>query len=402
LCKAQLKELRGVFNRFATSRHDSEPKALSEVELVWALRWLGIVLPLPRIQQLLSDSDGNSSGRIEWEEFLKLARQLYDAEMEAVSSAFAAAGNPKTLSVHHGCLLRDVLLALGYSPRPELLEPLIMRHEKNATFQDFLYLVGDFRKVSQRALRQKEGFTPPEVEALQAQFEVFDKDGDGVVGGHELRHLIEFVEPAAGSDAKARDRVASILAEIDTKDEKIITFQQFLKLMRKLQVAHEAEMQEKEETLAKSTGFERADVRDFHSVFTTHADLEDEITVNGIRHMLSHLVPMKNDCKLHIELKKFFREADVDRSGALDFPEFLVLLRLLEDTNFGNINEVSDRVAASLRKPIEVHSGTKTDLPSKRLRKAAKRLPCLSWLSKATAKKILQRNLHSSDVAFTH
>jgi len=321
---------------------------------------------------------------------MKLARKLYDAEMEAVSNAFSAAGNPKTLPVHHGAVLRDVLVALGYSPRPELMEPLLRGHDKRANLEEFLYLVADFRKISQRALRQKEGFTSPEVEALQAQFTVFDKDGDGTVGGHELRHLLEFIDPAAAHDAKARDRVASILAEIDKKDEKIITFQQFLRLMRKLQYAHEVEMQEKEDTVANSTGFERADVRDFHSVFTTHADLDGEITVNGVQHMLSHLVPMKNDCKLHVELKKFVREADVDGSGALDFPEFLVLLRRLEDTNFGGINEVSERVADSLRfQPKKSDEEKKSRL--------WKRLPVVLWMSGAK-----QRNLHSSDVTSTH
>merc|ERR1719443_28378 len=115
-----------------------------------------------------------------------------------------------------------------------------------------MYLVADFRKISQRHLRLSEGFTPPEVEAMRKQFEIFDEDGDGKVVGHELRRLIEFVQPAAASDANVRHQVASILAEIDTRDEKSITFQGFLKLTRKMMYAQEMMKQEKEKEIANA------------------------------------------------------------------------------------------------------------------------------------------------------
>lgn len=350
LCKAQLKELRGVFNRFATSGKDSEQKGFSEVELGWALRWIGIVLPLPRVQELLADVDTDGSGRIEWEEFVHLARSLYDAEFEAVQNAFQTAGNPKTLPVQTGFALNDVLLALGYSPTPKLLQPLIRSHAKEANFQEFVHLVADFRKISRRALRQAEGFTPPEMEQLQNQFQGFDKDGDGTVGGHELRHLLEFVEPAAVSDAKARDKVASILAEIDPKDQKQITFQQFLRLMRKLEYARETEKQTKQQDVASAIGFERHAVRDFHGVFTAHASASGEITLNGVCKMLRPIVHVKHNCELDRQLVQLVNEADEDCSGGLDFPEFLILLRRLQDTNCCNINDHSERIAISLRK----------------------------------------------------
>jgi Ca2+-binding EF-hand superfamily protein len=261
-----------------------------------------------------------------------------------------------------------------------------MRHGKRANFQEFLYLVADFRKISQRALRQAEGFTPTEVEEMRAQFQEFDQDGDETVGGHELRRLIESVEPAAAIDAKARDQVASILAQIDSRDEKSITFRQFLKFMRKLQYIHETERQKKEQDIANATGFERGEVRDFHGVFTAHANEEGKISVNGFRRMLYHMVHIKNNCKLHRQLIKFVDEADQDRSGALDFPEFLIVLRRLQDTNFGNINDHSERIAASLRKPIEPSSEQKTTPNGKRANRLRKKFAAVAWISEAPAK----------------
>eukprot|EP00746_Dinoflagellata_sp_MGD_P121866 gnl/MRDRNA2_/MRDRNA2_56919_c0_seq1.p1 gnl/MRDRNA2_/MRDRNA2_56919_c0~~gnl/MRDRNA2_/MRDRNA2_56919_c0_seq1.p1 ORF type:complete len:1112 (-),score=219.03 gnl/MRDRNA2_/MRDRNA2_56919_c0_seq1:154-3489(-) len=352
LCRAQLKELRGVFNRFATSSKGSEQKGFSEVELGWALRWLGIVLPLPRVQELLADADSDGSGRVEWEEFLKLARGLFDAEFKAVQNAFAAAGNPERLPVCTGVTLRDVLLDLGYSPTAALLEPLTRGHQKEANFQEFLYLVADFRKVSQRALRHDEGFTPLEVQTLRKQFQRFDKDGDGTVVGHELRHLIEFVQPAAVSDAKARDQVVSILAEIDTKDQKAINFQQFLRLMRKLEYANEAEQQAKEQHIASLTGFEIAEVREFHHVFAANVGTRGEMSVDGFRRMLRPVVHVKQNSELHRELVQLVEEVDSDGSGGLNFSEFLVALRQLQEINFGNMNGHSERIASSLREPV--------------------------------------------------
>merc|ERR1711904_313728 len=74
--------------------------------------------------------------------------------------------------------------------------------------------------------------------------------------------------------------------------------------------------------------------------------------MDGMQHMLKDLVPMKPDCKLYLELTKFADEADEDSSGGLDFPEFLILLRRLQDTNCCNINDHSERIAVSLRKHV--------------------------------------------------
>jgi len=120
--------------------------------------------------------------------------------------------------------------------------------------------------------------------------------------------------------------------------------------MRKLQYARELAKQEKERDIASATGFARSEIRDFHDVFTAHANAEGEISVNGIRRMLKNVVYIRNDCELHHQLLQYADDADKDRSGTLDFPEFLILFRRLQDTNFGHINDHAEQIAASFRK----------------------------------------------------
>ena len=52
----------------------------------------------------------------------------------------------------------------------EMLKALTRNYATRANFFEFLRLVVDFRKVWQRTLRQAEGFTPAEVEALRERF----------------------------------------------------------------------------------------------------------------------------------------------------------------------------------------------------------------------------------------
>merc|ERR1711937_676563 len=162
--------------------------------------------------------------------------------------------------------------------------------------------------------------------------------------------------------------------------------------MRKLMYFHETEKQDKEQAVANSTGFERAEVRDFHSVFTAHSSVENEISVNDVRRMLRHLVPVKDDCVLHHQLKQFVDEADQDRSGGLDFPEFLILLRRLQDVNFGSINDHSERVAASLRKKDEDQQTHNPDGKSES--RLGKRLHAAARITKAISRHDLFSTVH--------
>merc|ERR1712118_411777 len=69
------------------------------------------------------------------------------------------------------------------------------------------------------------------------------------------------------------------------------------------------------------------------------------LTSDGVIRMLRSLgVTLHQSDKEY--LHKMARECDQDGNGAVDFPDFLILIRRIMDENFCNLNEVTSTIAS--------------------------------------------------------
>jgi len=58
--------------------------------------------------------------------------------------------------------------------------------------------------------------------------------------------------------------------------------------------------------------------------------------------MINQIIPLKGNAV--IELNNYLKAVDEDENRALDFPEFLYIMRKLLDANFQNINEAAAEI----------------------------------------------------------
>merc|ERR1711865_57175 len=100
-------------------------------------------------------------------------------------------------------------------------------------------------------------------------------------------------------------------------------------------------MGEKERLIYGRVGFTKMEVNEFRIMFRDHATQAGELSLDELRRLLAKLVPMKDGSSLLQELAGLFNKFDENCNGLLDFPEFLQLLRRLQDVNFGEMNRTA-------------------------------------------------------------
>lgn len=85
--------------------------------------------------------------------------------------------------------------------------------------------------------------------------------------------------------------------------------------------------------LRKKLGFTSQELRQYRDFFwMTDTDGSGEVDFDELKKIMTNLVTL--DPKSELQLSKYFTDADDNCSGALDFWEFLVLMKQLQDDNW--------------------------------------------------------------------
>lgn len=357
--REDLKELQEVFQRFATAQTEfDEGVSLSEVELGLVLRWLGFSPMLTWLQDLITENDADGSCELELSEFLKLMRRLREAELKAVQQVFDQESD--TNGMLPVTVLRRILTELNYLPSLSLLKPVLQDYgASHADFQTLLRLLDQFRQNARTELRKNMGFNANEVRQYEQQFQAYtkNKNGDGIVDGRQLARLLEQLAPQAATDKKAHKQIAQVLSEVIATGDGGLTFPKFLQLMQVLSQKVDKQKLVKEQRAA-SGHFSRVEVKDLREVFRLYAVL-GELDMVNLRQLLRRFMRLGEGCQLLTNLEDLVEAADEDKNGTLDFPEFLSLLRRMQETNFGKINDIAAATAASLEHDAQSRSSSK-------------------------------------------
>merc|ERR1719159_1270373 len=168
---------------------------------------------------------------------------------------------------------------------------------------EFLAFMKAYRGLEVDLFNARAGFSKEEVENYKETFEEYDKSGDGELSLKELVPVLT----ALGHEPRTviqRAKLTAILAEVDADGSGEIGFDEFLQPMRKFIDQSMAEQLLKERDIIGKTRFDADEVAQWREIFL-----------------------------------KF----DADNSGAfdtdeaMDFPEFLLMMRRLLDLDFGGI-----------------------------------------------------------------
>jgi len=193
------------------------------------------------------------------------------------------------------------------------------------------------------------GFSSDDLEELKQMFARFDTDGSGDIAKKELIYLFEELMPQYAHDVNERQILIKLISEVDVNNDGSLDFNEFVRLVRR---AHDFEVQSrisKEAQAAEDTGFSAGEVQGFRHIFVEQAAGGRELDCDGVKSIMEGICPMGayNSDKLMLMFRQCVRtqkQAGFQSNSsfepvALDFPDFLRLMKQVIDTNFGNVRE---------------------------------------------------------------
>merc|ERR1719160_329904 len=354
--KAEVASFQAMFDRYDIDGSGE----ISSMELARCLREQGYPTSLDVLQQIVSEVDVDGSGEIEFSELLKLMRKYRNREMAQAEKLFneyaqlPGAGEAKknkfsrsyTANLNQYEISKEdlpsMITKMGWEPQEDTLElatGMVAKtdHHGYLNWTEFLLFMKMYRSLEVDLFNARAGFSVEEVEQYRQTFEEYDKSGDGELSLKELVPVLTALghEP---STVIQRQKLTAILAEVDQDGSGEIGFDEFLQLMQKFIDESMAEQLLKEKDIIKKTRFDADEVTQWREIFLKFdTDGSGAFDTDEGKVLLQAVGINLNERTMHDRYIQLFHEVDLDKDDAMDFPEFLLMMRRLLDLDFGGI-----------------------------------------------------------------
>jgi len=353
----ELAEFQVLFKKY--DRDDSGE--IESLELGDLLRQRGYNQSLEELQRLCEEFDVDGTGDIGMREFLKLMRRLREDDIRRFRQIFESNANKETqtMATQH---IAGVLEELGHEVSMESCTEALRTADADGSgeldWDEFVQLMDRYRLLEVRASLRNCGFDDARLDTFRQAFHSYDVNRNGTIDNSELLHLLKDLNLAPRSELE-RVQLLSKLQRCREQAEEFgghNTFWVFLQLMRDMEADQDRGSLAVERRAIENAGFARQEVSEFREVFDHwHARLSElgpgcgaaaegkAFTAEGISRILRSLgvsLPKMSDCDV---LEGICRECDFDKSGSVDFPDFLMVMSKLLEINFRGLNELIAR-----------------------------------------------------------
>jgi len=133
------------------------------------------------------------------------------------------------------------------------------------------------------------------------------------------------------------------MGEADKDGSGTLNFYDFLVMMRQYYDEKDEEYITKESAAIAETGFSKEEVQSFKDIYgSADKDNSGELSKDEVRAMLQVVVHLNDDQVK--ELTGILTQCDEDGNRETDFPEFLKVMKKVQDLNFADINSRSEQV----------------------------------------------------------
>ncbi|CAJ1423291.1 unnamed protein product [Effrenium voratum] len=190
-------------------------------------------------------------------------------------------------------------------------------------------------RMLRQAIIKNGGWTDPEVENLKVLFQKYDLSKSGRICNKEMIQLVEDIVPELAHERSMRPQLLALVREVD-QDMVGLNFQDFLRLMALFRAFKDKQRLRKEQQAIKDCGFSHAEVADFRELFLNSLEDSPDLSFDDFRQMIHGITPLGD--VLTAQLREIFL-AQCKKEA--DFPDFLLLMKRLLDSDFANIKERS-------------------------------------------------------------
>jgi len=365
LCHEDVRSVHKAFLRYATGTE------VGASHVAKILRFMGFSMSFEEKQHLVAQVDIDDSGALGLTELRKLHRICLDQRAKAINHAFktystASCGNSLSAVIPLKAV-PEALRTMGLDEAPEIEE---IQHTDGMDIRAFFKLARKLFAKQEEEVRHNGGYTTDEVLAMRETFKSFDYNKDDTIQNNELVNLVKAVFPEMATDPKLRPQLKEIIRESDQDGNGDLDFDDFLRLMHTVCELRQRKQLDKERRAIRETEFSPAEVHEFRGLFKDHTDLGSGMFELWVfEAMISTVLPL-GDRNMHT-LAVLWREAlsayedlgdgtintDQGYDGGredIDFPEFLWLMKQILATNFGNVNEKTQREEKARTQPKSV------------------------------------------------
>eukprot|EP00746_Dinoflagellata_sp_MGD_P168426 gnl/MRDRNA2_/MRDRNA2_99885_c0_seq1.p1 gnl/MRDRNA2_/MRDRNA2_99885_c0~~gnl/MRDRNA2_/MRDRNA2_99885_c0_seq1.p1 ORF type:complete len:922 (-),score=194.46 gnl/MRDRNA2_/MRDRNA2_99885_c0_seq1:471-3236(-) len=339
--RSEVEDLQEAFDKY--DKHGRSE--LDCIDLGHVLRWLGYSPSLQEQQMLVAEVDVDKSGLLDLSEFMKLMRKKREASLFKMRNAFCTFEkntNDDVVGTGHlkhseGSVLRALRL-IGIFKIPRDFAQGQPSYSNEVDFESFVKMVKRCHEIDRNVFRQNAGFSDAMVSDYKKKFEVYDADRSGDISNRELQRLLLDLYPADATSKDARPKLQKLMQAVDDDQNGRLDFGDFLRLNRQYQTELENDRILKEQIAIEETGIEASEVEGYRSLFQQESGHTKESSLNfsHIHRMMSGIVSL--GAKHNEELQAIIGSIG-GSDGKVDFPEFLRIIKQVQDLNLANINE---------------------------------------------------------------
>jgi len=336
---------------FENGRWDVPPidAALDALRSSRVMRAFGFARSMQQVQGMLDLIDLDGSGKLEFNEFLKLMHRLFREEAMRRRKIFTALDTKRNGNVPVLKLTIAIKMLVGAEPSAELAEEaaksagLLLTDAKSSVSRSgFEVFFKHYRTLGVQEIRENACYSLAEVQLLRETFIKYDADKSGTVEKRELARIIAEYFPEATKSKEAQREVQLAIKDVDVNHDGVLDFREFLALMRRFDDTRDESDINLEKNVVDDLEYEPEEVEGFRQIFLTNANLVGELNLEMLTDILCRVVDLSPDEQE--ELGGLVFKVNPDSRQVVRFPHFLRLVKMMTDENYGRVNQSSARI----------------------------------------------------------
>jgi Ca2+-binding EF-hand superfamily protein len=332
-----------LYNLFTTKLPDvqKDPSGLvATCEIQRILRWLGYCPSQHRFYDFMDQYFSEDTDHLDLTEFIKLVADYRYANIGMARPKFLTLlpqGDKfksiwKNVSIEE---LEELLCMCGHRCATDDVNTMVAASRQVdgcITWQEFLRLEGLYRSNLRDVLKNNQGFTPKESSSMANRFSKYTVKNAKHILFTGFEKLAKDIIPQIVIDASVRE----LVKESDFTCNNKMEFAEFLWIMRRLCDRDTKATMSRAKRLREELGYHRSQIQDLRELFNAvDLNLSGTVDMAELKVLFSGLVDLNEAAE--DDLNKFIRQVGPTSPGDLDFFEFLMLMKKLENINWRNI-----------------------------------------------------------------
>lgn len=313
------------------------------------MRAFGFARSMQQVQGMLDLIDLDGSGKLEFNEFLKLMHRLFREEAMRRRKIFVSLDTKRNGNVPVSKLTTAIKMLVGAEPSFELAEEAAKRAglslsdaKSSVSRSGFEVFFKHYRTLGVQEIRENACYSLAEVSMLRETFIKYDADKSGTVERRELARIITEYFPEATKSKEAQREVQLAIKDVDVNHDGVLDFREFLALIRRFDDTRDEQDINLERIVVEELEFGSEEVEGYRQIFLAHATLAGELTLDTLTDILSRVVDLSPEEQE--ELGGLVTKVNPDTRMVVRFPHFLRLVKTITEENYGRVNQSSARI----------------------------------------------------------